>query len=694
MDSTVSVSRGCFAFPATVKGKKAKANSPLNFDSEGWYRGFKDVWDNNIKQLDNVEGGVIETLMQDLTSYISSSTENDTQIPAAAILTGINLPDHGSLFSRLKSRLHNEGIASGVAILRSTDCITVKNTVERCISHLMESPLDSEDEFDEEEERQIDLKRSQCTLPNLSKWVENLNSRSPSPSKKKKTNLQRSNQKKLVVILRDFETFNPNTLSAFIQILSGYQPKLPFILVFGIATTLSAIDEVLPHSSISRLSLKAFQAQPSVYFLNNTLNKVFLTPDCPFQLSGKLFKFFTQVFLFYDFSVNRFIQGVKYCVMEHYRVGGTPTSLLCCPEALLKGRVDQLAHDDIEHIRRLGSFRSYVESTKDKQKQIKLLSDDTFTKKEILKLMTELRLRIKEFYLALSLLHHIVAQLPQYPLGKQLRELYAVAMSKDIWVTAEYKECKQLLGFLSKDELVEKTKSMIDILVESGDSSLMKDEEKQLKNLLIAVEDAGVSKVTRSPMKSPMKNLTPVKSRSELRQKVVELGIGKKSKTAYELAREDLLNYVMDEMVPAKLRSFTQAPLWEIVTLVESEARYRVVPRIRAPIHTALNNPAHYLMCECCKIVDDDEILPSMPDLCIAYKLHLESGSLINMYDWLQSFNVLVSGKQAEDEEDIDLKIQARFTQAVSEMEFLGFVKSSKKKADHVARLTWGGSTT
>lgn len=33
----------------------------------------------------------------------------------------------------------------------------------------------------------------------------------------------------------------------------------------------------------------------------------------------------------------------------------------------------------------------------------------------------------------------------------------------------------------------------------------------------------------------------------------------------------------------------------------------------------------------------------------------------------------------------------ARFIQAVSEMEFLGFIKSTKQKTDHVARLTWGG---
>lgn len=33
----------------------------------------------------------------------------------------------------------------------------------------------------------------------------------------------------------------------------------------------------------------------------------------------------------------------------------------------------------------------------------------------------------------------------------------------------------------------------------------------------------------------------------------------------------------------------------------------------------------------------------------------------------------------------------ARFIRAVSELELLGFIKPSKQKTDHVARLTWGG---
>ena len=34
---------------------------------------------------------------------------------------------------------------------------------------------------------------------------------------------------------------------------------------------------------------------------------------------------------------------------------------------------------------------------------------------------------------------------------------------------------------------------------------------------------------------------------------------------------------------------------------------------------------------------------------------------------------------------------RARFIRAVSELQFLGFVKPTKRKTDHVARLTWGG---
>ena len=48
-------------------------------------------------------------------------------------------------------------------------------------------------------------------------------------------------------------------------------------------------------------------------------------------------------------------------------------------------------------------------------------------------------------------------------------------------------------------------------------------------------------------------------------------------------------------------------------------------------------------------------ITPHLPDISIVYKLHLESGSLINLYDWMKAFHVIVTSDEHGDvEKDID----------------------------------------
>ena len=75
----------------------------------------------------------------------------------------------------------------------------------------------------------------------------------------------------------------------------------------------------------------------------------------------------------------------------------------------------------------------------------------------------------------------------------------------------------------------------------------------------------------------------------------------------------------------------------------------------------------------------------------MAYKLQGECGRLVNLYDWMQSWISIVA-KEGEDDDvkgDVELRKQARFTQSVSSLQFLGFVRPSKRKTDHMQRLTW-----
>jgi hypothetical protein len=70
----------------------------------------------------------------------------------------------------------------------------------------------------------------------------------------------------------------------------------------------------------------------------------------------------------------------------------------------------------------------------------------------------------------------------------------------------------------------------------------------------------------------------------------------------------------------------------------------------------------------------------------VNFSIHLHQG-------WIS----IVDGDDDNDKEEaetggggeVDPRRQARFTQSVSSLQFLGFVKPSKRKTDHVQRLTW-----
>uniref|UniRef100_A0A1B0CKL9 Origin recognition complex subunit 3 winged helix C-terminal domain-containing protein n=1 Tax=Lutzomyia longipalpis TaxID=7200 RepID=A0A1B0CKL9_LUTLO len=91
--------------------------------------------------------------------------------------------------------------------------------------------------------------------------------------------------------------------------------------------------------------------------------------------------------------------------------------------------------------------------------------------------------------------------------------------------------------------------------------------------------------------------------------------------------------------------------------------------------------------CGCC---DGSSLNWHLPDLTVAYRLHSECGRMINLFDWLQAFQSIVQQQDDADEDEcVSPQVQARFTRAVCELEFLGFIKSSKRKVDHVEKLTW-----
>lgn len=114
-----------------------------------------------------------------------------------------------------------------------------------------------------------------------------------------------------------------------------------------------------------------------------------------------------------------------------------------------------------------------------------------------------------------------------------------------------------------------------------------------------------------------------------------------------------------------------------------SPSRDIFIPRPRPIFERSLGRPHDYLGCECCKD-GSGGIQATLPATAILYQLYLETGSLINVADLWSAFHGTV-GQEEEDER----KVLVSFYRGLAEMRALGFVKASKKKADHIAKLKW-----
>jgi origin recognition complex subunit 3 len=125
--------------------------------------------------------------------------------------------------------------------------------------------------------------------------------------------------------------------------------------------------------------------------------------------------------------------------------------------------------------------------------------------------------------------------------------------------------------------------------------------------------------------------------------------------------------------------------------LYDSRAPLRdvLVPRPQIVFKRCLTRPHDYLGCSCCKPNDDETggMQATLPATSILYQMYLETGNLINVADLWTAFYGLVGADDGGDGEE--RKALAAFYRGMAELRALGFVKPSKKKADHVAKVKW-----
>ncbi|CAL4245587.1 unnamed protein product [Meganyctiphanes norvegica] len=743
MSATVSVSKGVFPFKRAKKGKKCVSGTEQfwtggqdDVTKKQSYQNYLQTWDRVTEITRELQQKTHSKVFEDLISFVRKSgefspkepcpknteipTDNHWDIPTACLVTGVNMPDHDAIFSSLFQQLIGS-VTPHVARLQSRDSATVRGAVLKMVTQLMGRNDLVDPDLADEMLVGPQVKRTQCNMTVLSSWykdVGNNTSKSPnkrnSPKKDSSPRKASSPQKKmkienselgntvhnsysgpLVVIFEDVESFSSHVLQDLILICSEYKKILPFVFVFGVATSPAAVHACLSQDASARVAMETFQAQPSTSYLTHIIDKILMTDQIPFHIGGRTFKLLLDIFLYHDLSVKNFIKGLRFSMIEHFT--SHTSAFLCCEKSERKKRISNMSSIQLDNIRKLNSFRSAVEKASPKD-QAALLVDDNVTKEKIEDMLNNLDCWYVRFCHLVKFVNSLTGGLPHSPLGRQVREVLSSCLSQSLVESDEFCEAWKTLGTMSREEILPLLRDSLQMLHECSDEDdVLMLIHGELSLLVSQFSSLDTDKPTDVDPSDESTDSTPllqvqVNDRFHLKEKLQEMAKQKvKRPNAFESLRSEILQF-LERTFKEHLPCPTSRPLHEICFFDSSSSVKRhLVGMPRASLTTALANPHHYLQCSCCFLEDKSGITTSLPDVSVAYKLHLECGRMINLYDWMQAFIAVIDpDNDMSIKKSVDPQLQARFVQAVSELQFLGFIKPTKRKTDHVARLTWG----
>ncbi|PWA22601.1 hypothetical protein CCH79_00015144, partial [Gambusia affinis] len=697
---------GCFVFKPSAKKRKKTTTVDLEGhftdgcegaeNSKTRFKLCLDLW-NKIKTetedlQDELNRNILDSLLE-FTRKCSSTRRHGnwasqmraSEIPTAALVLGVNVPDHDMTFQSL-SELLSCSVTPHVASLQAKECGALKHLMKRVLEQLMDTVVDEEEEEEVQHSGAPLHKSIHCSLKALCDWYCSKTKARPrsvlimhvlvvmvllitdvcwqksscSSSGKKCSSsaVDEQQQPPVVIIFKDLEAFNPKVLQDFILICSRYLDRLPLMFIFGVATSPSTVQRLLPHSVSSLLCIELFQSLSCTQHLTTVIDKLILTPSFPFKLNGKVMQVLVSIFLYHDFSVRNFIKGLQLALLEHFH--SQPLSSLCCRKKEAQIQLQQLGAADLERIRQLPSFHRFLKE-QEQQDQDNLRTDDAYLK---------------------------------------IRELHLICLEKNVWESEDYQSAMKLLKMLAKEELISLLQKCAEVL-QPLKSKKMKNALVQLEELLDKLKQLNAAAESapsgEENLTSPVKNLQKKTDLFQLQKTLLEMNQSRRSKkmSPFEVLRNEAVEFV-DSLVKNHLSPPESKPLYEVCYYSSSATvRRHLNATPRTSIQAALSSPHCYIQNDSLAS-EDGSVSNAAPDICIAHKLHLESGRLINLYDWLEAYSTVVSAAEGDGSDPdgfgkVDEVKHARFIRAVSEMEFLGFIKATKKKTDHVARLTWGG---
>ncbi|TVY17954.1 Origin recognition complex subunit 3 [Lachnellula arida] len=633
---------------------------------------FQKCWSETDARIQSILNEANEDTLAEVTAFVDGSgdinQEGDERVPASFIVTGPNIASQDLLFKQLSARLKKE-INGPIVTLRSGDASNLKAVLKQLIRDATNQRSEDEELSLEQDGRKL----LNYDLEILQGYVKNHGSQ------------------RVVVAFQDSEAFDTNLVVDLVTLFSSWMDRIPFTLLFGIATSVELFQERLPRAASRCLYGVRFDVEQTSSILERIFQSAVANSKASLRLGSELVASLMERQHDHVQSVQSFIVALKYAYMCHFY--GNALSILTdastSPQSLLK--LIQPCH--LEAIRMLPSFRKLIEwlvKSQQLDRARELLQDDTILVQEI-----EGALESKDGNILrlLRAFHMFASALSEPPSGI---DLYMAIFEGALSNSDHLKRVLDSIKRMTPDDLVVFTKR-IKGAIENGSYELdlegWADEDDDLIGELrdVEIKAVGLSE-NSSDTEKPIRSSDAIHSKG-LRTTViaqrVQLSYEKSTITEAEKEFIGLIDHVSKLLeqyfTVENPKDLFLNELW----LCDSADSFLDVfaPRPRAAIENALSAPHEYLTCD---VGGSEEGLSSTyPTTAIVYQSYLEAGSLINMADLWTTFHEILSGNEGDEGDEREALM--RFYRALADLKLVGMVKQSKKKADHLAKVAWKG---
>ncbi|KAI0279572.1 origin recognition complex subunit 3 N-terminus-domain-containing protein [Russula aff. rugulosa BPL654] len=488
----------------------------------------------------------------------------------------------------------------------------------------------------------------------------------------------------LVVFLHEFEQFDEAVVQDLFYICSSYVPQLPLIFVLALSSPHNSfLNAVYPQSMLSLLRVDTFTVPSGTGFIEELVTKTFFDLDFEpdIMVGPATLDFLTDFFCRNSASVEGVLLILQLAHLKHF---DEPLTTFVRDEQLDTSSAE-LASKKLSDPKATPFLASLFSWSFGPQELAS--NEDGWPVHDIASLLTSIaeartdfRFRLCRLKLAYGMMrkvHEAMLHLGYRGIGIEMTPLEMMSASLKGGLLREGKYLGTMTRKLSDEKLsvlLRELRSYLDELPDNLDE-VQKVQQRVTTTALLLEDD---------------------REGDESSQIADEFG-------------NWLIDYFQEHII-----NLEDLRLWEIWHTGSTPFPSEMLnPAPRATIVSALLQPHTFLPLATSRDSNDSPMtqrrqrLPiwKLPDTSILFRRYLEAGRMINVYDWYESFSQSSGSATAdddghgggernghvdeEDDEEWKMHVQARFMRALHTLDFVGLVKHTGRKAEHVMRTAY-----